>query len=408
MITPQDEKYIETFSKLMIKRIKQVNNDWQQPWFTPMLSRTKNIQGYTYNGINDMLLTMIAQEQKKLPVFMTILQANEQGCHVLKGKTAIPTIFYKPVEYSDNELRKIAEKKGISKDALSKSERIKYMLRRYNNVFNIDDTNLREVKPDLYELLKQEFNPMIPESKEKLTIPSIDKILEDKSWLCPINITMSDRAYFASPRNVEKTKENSYIVVPLKNQFPNQEQFYGTLLHEMAHSTVLDTPRKELDYAHEELVAELSSAFTMARLGVGQPIKDENAKYLKAWAETISENPEVILDITKHASKAIEILETHVRPDLSLMKEKNRKLYEELHETATLKSLGVAEKQIELIKAGKRVFVSNLKTPKGKQFSAYIEKNKTAKSGLSFYQEKPGKAVKNSTNRQSPKGCHLR
>lgn len=387
MMTPQDEKYIEIFSKLMIEKIKQVSTDWEKPWFTPMCAATKNIQGYRYNGVNDMLLTMAAQEKNQLPVYMTFQQAKEQGCHILKGKTGIPTVFYKTVEYPEKELQEIADKKGKRKEELSQSERIKYLLRRYNYVFNIDDTNLKEVKPEMYKKLRKEFNPEMSPPSETLTIPSIDKVLEEQTWLCPIKSMMSDRAYFQSPLLEKKTGDNSYIVVPLKAQFLNQEQFYGVLLHEMAHSTMIEAPRKELDYAHEELVAELSSAFTMARLGVGQPIKDENAKYLKAWSQTISDNPEVILDITKHAAKAIEVLGNAVVPGQAQRLENNRKLYADFHETKMLKTLGVAEEQIALIKSGKKVYVDNLTTPEGKKISGYIKRDKSSVSGISFRQK---------------------
>lgn len=74
-----------------------------------------------------------------------------------------------------------------------------------------------------------------------------------------------------------------------KEQFQSGEAFYGTLFHEMVHSTgaegVLDrlqpTSFGSKEYAREELVAELGSALIAQRYGMTKHIKEDSCAYLK-------------------------------------------------------------------------------------------------------------------------------
>lgn len=91
----------------------------------------------------------------------------------------------------------------------------------------------------------------------------------------------------ASGRGVLFHVENE-IVVPEKGQFKDGEAFYGTLFHEMTHSTgaegVLDrlkpTSFGSKEYAREELVAELGSALVSQRYGMTKHIKEDSCAYL--------------------------------------------------------------------------------------------------------------------------------
>lgn len=325
-MNPQDEKYVEMFASLMIARIKEVDSNWKKPWFNPTVPFVKNVHGYLYTGINEILLRLISQEKEQPPVFLTFSQTKEIGCSVYKGKTAYPIIFYKNVYHTDEKLKEIAESKGVQVEELSPKDKVNYLLRRYSGVFNIDDTNLKEVKPELYDKIANSVKTSI-EVRNIVDIPEIDKVLEEKSWICPINVKESMRAYF------KHSIDNPHIVVPKKEQYPDQERFYSTIIHEMAHSTMIEHPRKELDYAHEELVAELSSAYAMSQLGVGLTIKDENAKYLKVWIRRISDNPEIIFDITKYVTKAIDTINRHINPDRTLIMENSQKVYDEYKES---------------------------------------------------------------------------
>ena len=54
-------------------------------------------------------------------------------------------------------------------------------------------------------------------------------MIKDNLWICPIKPTHQNEAYYSITKNE--------IVVPEKEQFRDGESFYGTLFHEMVHST---------------------------------------------------------------------------------------------------------------------------------------------------------------------------
>ena len=61
-------------------------------------------------------------------------------------------------------------------------------------------------------------------------MPLLDALMREQKWICPIQQQVGDKAYHVRG-------ENGYIVIPKKGQFNSGENFYSTLLHEMAHST---------------------------------------------------------------------------------------------------------------------------------------------------------------------------
>ena len=115
-------------------------------------------------------------------------------------------------------------------------------------------------------------------------------------------------------------------------QFKNSEAFYGTLFHEMIHST---GAKDQLDrfspshgfgsseYAREELVAELGSALTSQRYGMTKNIKEDSCAYLKSWLTQLKESPQFIKTTLLDVKKATSML-TQVVDKVSLDLEESR------------------------------------------------------------------------------------
>ena len=138
---------------------------------------------------------------------------------------------------------------------------------------------MKEARPELYARIVADNELKRPASidEAKMSFPALDAMIEHGLWVCPIFPRHQDKAYYSI------TKDE--IVVPEKSQFVSGESFYGTLLHEMTHSTGakerLDRFKAssfgDADYAREELVAELGSALISSRYGITKQIKDESA-----------------------------------------------------------------------------------------------------------------------------------
>lgn len=323
MVHEYSNKTLELFANMMINKIQQVSDNWRRPWFTLKSGggTPQNLSGRSYNGMNSLMLLMQCEEKGyKFPVFMTFLQAKEQGAYIRKGEKSFPIVYWGFIVSSKkNPLEKITidDYRLLSQDEKSKWN-VKTYLRDFL-VFNIEQTTLPEVKPELWEKLKNRFSPVrLKDVNGMFASPEIDRMLNENAWICKINITESDSAYFYPIMDS--------INIPLKGQFIDGESFYSTLLHEMAHSTGTESRLNRVDsgkfggssYAKEELVAELTAALAGQQLGISSTIREGNAQYLKGWLSTLKEEPSFILTLLSDVNKASAMIgETVLKQDLS-------------------------------------------------------------------------------------------
>lgn len=160
------DKALQHFAELMIEKIKQVEDNWQKPWFgIKGGGLPQNIEGRTYNGVNSFMLFLLSEkEQYSLPVYMTFMQAKDSGLNILKGEKSFPVIYWN-FSVRDKNGKKIPF--DVYKN-LDKNEQQEYkvtpFLKTYN-VFNVQQTNLQETKPEKWEALKEQFK--IPAIKDE-------------------------------------------------------------------------------------------------------------------------------------------------------------------------------------------------------------------------------------------------
>ena len=173
----------------------------------------------------------------------------------------------------------------------------KYYVKAYThvyNVYNLDQTNLKEARPELYAKIENKFKQMdqqniVPMEEGKMfQFEPMDKMIAEDKWICPITTKEDEGAYYSPSKNM--------IVVPPKKNFIDGESFYGNTLHEMVHSTGSDklfdrldnkTGDRKFDYAREELVAEMGAAVVAHQYGFDKHIKDDSAAYLKGWLKSL-------------------------------------------------------------------------------------------------------------------------
>ena len=92
--------------------------------------------------------------------------------------------------------------------------------------------------------------------------------------------------------------------------FSDADNFYATGLHELVHwsggKKRLNREMKgkfgSADYAEEELVAELGSAFLMADLGIEGEVQHES--YIASWLKALKNDKRYIFKAVSAASKA--------------------------------------------------------------------------------------------------------
>ena len=68
-----EDRALDTFTELMMERIKAIDKDWQKPWIEKgNFVMPRNLSGRPYNGINTFLLLLYSAKRKfDMPVFVT-------------------------------------------------------------------------------------------------------------------------------------------------------------------------------------------------------------------------------------------------------------------------------------------------------------------------------------------------
>lgn len=314
-----EDKALDLFAEMMIEKIESIRKDWKKPWFTEgALQWPRNLSGREYNGMNAfMLLLHCENEGYKIPRFCTfdcVQRLNKPGkdgeelprVSVLRGEKSFPVMLttFTCIHKETKEKIKYDDYKKLSDD--EKQRYNVYPKLQVFRVFNVAQTNLREARPELWERLEQENGRLQIEDGEYFNFAPVDTMIRDNLWICPIKPMHQDAAYFSISKNE--------IIVPEKQQFKSGEAFYGTLFHEMTHSTgikdVLDRIKPTAfgsgEYAREELVAELGSALVAQRYGMTKHIKEDSCAYLKGWLDELKESPQFIkttlLDVKRASS----------------------------------------------------------------------------------------------------------
>ncbi len=118
-----------------------------------------------------------------------------------------------------------------------------------------------------------------------------------------------NRAYYG--------QELDYVQMPPFEAFRDAESYYATLAHELTHWTKhpqrlnREFGRKswgDEGYSHEELVAELGSAFLCADLELHQEPREDNAAYIATWLEVLKNDNRAIFAAAAHAQRAADYL----------------------------------------------------------------------------------------------------
>lgn len=315
---------LDRFAEMMIERMEQMKaSDWKQGWIgggSGFAGLPQNVGGRNYSGSNSFFLQLqTAAKGYELPVYLTFNQAHNLKAHVLNGEKAFPVVYW-DMMVKDKDGKKISsdEYKAMSKEERKNLDVIPFV--KAFPVFNIAQTNLREVQPERVQKLLDKFKvPEMRDTQGMYAHSALDRMIQQQGWLCPIQADKRESgAYYSPSRDV--------VVLPMKAQFntgstPDEiyrdgMEFYSTMLHEMTHSTM--TPERlnremggkfgDPKYAKEELVAELTAAMISHSMGFDSKITDNSAAYLDSWIGVLKKEPKFIVSIMADVNKASDMI----------------------------------------------------------------------------------------------------
>ena len=271
--------------------IAKGTNPWQKGWASSNVRPFNPITGHRYNGLNAILCAMYTPEGK-VPAFTTV--GAYCGRFPKKGSKALAII--QPI---------IKDKEN------AKGEKSKQMIGiRYTNVFSVYDIQGFDV-----EALEKEYLKPLPD------VATVDATAEAIVSNMPNRPAIKYEGASAFYRPADDS-----VTVPARPAFKSTGSFYGTLFHELAHSTghVARLDRKEgmenirfgsEAYSKEELIAELTACYICSDLGVQDDNELKNsAAYLQGWIKPLQNDPTMIIKASSAAVKAAQYI-MNVKPE---------------------------------------------------------------------------------------------
>lgn len=265
---------------------------WVQPWasasvsggrLAPGLPRNA-VTGRSYSGVNVLILWgAVIESGYPSQGWLTYRQAAEAGGNVRRGERGV-TVVYADRFTPEAEKERARESGG---DARSIP-----FLKRFT-VFNVAQCE------GLREGLGADPAPL----PERQIAPLGDAVIKASGVEFHVG---GDKAFYAPGAD--------YVQVPPALAFHDTINWYRTALHELTHATGhasrlgrnLTNAFGSKDYAREELIAEMGSAFLCAALGIEPTVR--HADYIGAWLEVLREDNRAIFRAASAASKAADWL----------------------------------------------------------------------------------------------------
>lgn len=274
----------------IIAQLEKGTIPWRQPWNghskmnfdLPYNAISNNF----YQGINIVLLWgAIHEKQFDCAEWATFKQWSEQKESIRKGEKGSTIVYYDVLEKEDDK---------------GEIQKIPY-LKAYK-VFNrcqLASYNPQEAKPET------EIAPLARR------IEIADSFVEN---------TQAIIEYGAKEAFYRPSEDKIYM--PAIEAFRDTENctategLYSTLLHELVHWSGADkrmnrTKGKRFgdnQYAVEELVAELGSAFLCSEFDIATVEKGDHAAYISNWLKVLKDNKYCIVTAASEASKAVNYM----------------------------------------------------------------------------------------------------
>lgn len=269
---------------------------WRKPWAARGGSIPRNAWGRPYRGINIFILsTTAAFRGYTSSYWMTFKQVQERGGAVKKGEKSTLVVFWTLLDV---------------KDETSKTGTKRVPILRYFLVFNLDQT-------EGVTLTKKQQGERDGATAD--TTPDFGGFDDAEAIIGTYLATdgapkfrevIGDRAYF-DPRS-------DAITVPDRSQYDNPAEYFSTTFHEFGHSTGHSSRLNRegvvnfdhfgsQQYADEELVAEMTSAFLCAEAGIDNTVEN-SAAYIAGWKKRLTDDPMLIIRAAGRAQKAADFI----------------------------------------------------------------------------------------------------
>ena len=260
---------------------------WRKPWNLNASSPCNGFSGRLYRGINVFLLSCTSFRDHR---WLTFRQARELGGYVRPGESSSIAVFWKRWEAKPEE---------ADAESWEAAARTIPILRHYH-VFNLEQTEDVKIAP-------LDIPPPINPDERIERAQALARAMADGP-----EIDENCRAAWYRP-------DQDLVGMPPFESFKSADAFYSTLFHELGHATghekrlhrkgVMGTIQFGSEtYGHEELVAELASAYCCSSIGLDNSLEENSASYIHNWLKAIKANPKAMVIAAAQAQKAADLI----------------------------------------------------------------------------------------------------
>lgn len=261
----------------MIEQMEEGIIPWKKPWVSTS-GAISHTTGKPYSLLNQMLLGKAGE-------YLTYKQCQKEGGKVKSGEKSQIIVFWKWMTVEDEETKEEKE--------------VPYL--RYYNVFHINQCEGLAVK----------FSAKLPQQDIKPD-EEAERIIAAYCENAGVSLVQeeSDKAFYLPMLD--------QITLPLRKQFTDIAEYYGTVFHELIHSTGHTSRLNRLtntafflneEYSKEELIAEIGAAAIINHIGLETKNSFRNATaYIQNWLKALRNDKRFIVSAAGKAEKAAQLI----------------------------------------------------------------------------------------------------
>ena len=270
----QLKEFYEAMAKDVVQLLTELMNDpnkdksWKLPWRSPEFYARNPTRGRVYQGMNQITLGLVGKSRGyELPRWAGEGQWKKLGGKLKPGGKKMGVSILVPRE-------------GRTFTDINGKEIVEGRYYEVQTVYNV---------AEVAGLPQKYYDPIEVELNQEARLEDLENVIKE-----------------IGPNFVETFGEDAFyrpstdkIHMPTFEQFVNAEAFYGTAMHETVHWTshptrlnrTLGKEYGDEQYAFEELIAEIGSAFALGAMGVEPTIRDNHLVYVAGWLKKLTADP---------------------------------------------------------------------------------------------------------------------
>lgn len=288
----------QELARSFVSALSENKLPWEKAWYSNPNHLRNGYKGNFYHGVNalNLFLTSLIEGYQDRRWY-TLKQINAMGKSLTKGSHGTHVEFWGMWDKENRKFYTMQEAKRLVESGKVDSKQLTPSAKCYV-VFNGEC------------VIGLEKEPTKPINENIVPHESIKKLIENMGVKYKEG---GDNAYYAPSRDE--------VVIPPITSFKSNEGYYSTQCHELAHATG-HTNRLNREgitssdgfggevYAKEEFVAEITSVFFNAELGIefdSNHLNNHRA-YIQSWAKAIKDAPSYLFEAIKSSEEALEYM----------------------------------------------------------------------------------------------------